>query len=241
MRILKTKESGLMIDIFDVLKDRKDRRIQVQGSVSERYLIQYTIGDLNALVEMIIDNSEYIDTIKFNIEENNDSFTFDLPPIRGARVVGTVGEFFNERVHTDSYKSITFDIDIYTTADIYNKIYSEFEDFIDYFTPGNIIYELGITSDEASIRRNDRFIDNQEDYSVHVNMADILSEDWMDRERPVYAATFSEALDSFDYDTIRGRFTGSELGNSVRLPGDHDADGDAITLEDYLRGEGALD
>jgi hypothetical protein len=121
-----------MKDIFDIIETRKDKHIKIKGEISE-YTLCYDMDTINDFYSILLDNTDHMDVTTFNINENNDSIDMSIYDI-------TI------LARSSTYKSIEFDIDIYVDNYLWREL-SDFEDFIDYYTPGTIKYDNKHTSD----------------------------------------------------------------------------------------------
>lgn len=170
-----------MIDIFNIIKTNKTKRINIKGSISESDIIPFTIGDLDVLVDMIsrIDDSKIeIKKLKVDVfdESNlsNNSFVVPGP--------GLIGHSY--RV----IKTKEFEIDILITEEVYDHIYNAFEDFIDYYSAGVLVSKLKgpeqswlestITIDSSSLHNYNLY--SNEDRSFGISLA----ESWLDDSEP---------------------------------------------------------
>lgn len=120
-----------MKDIFDIIETRKDKHIKIKGEISE-YTLCYDMDVVNEFYSILLDNVEHLESTKFHVEQITPSTFID-----------------NQGIYTpinrQSYESIIFDIDIYVDNYLWREL-SDFEDFIDYYTPGAIKYDNKHTS-----------------------------------------------------------------------------------------------
>lgn len=131
-----------MIDIFDIINERRDKRIHITGVVSELRTSPFTTDEINDLIFVLMKYKDEMDTVEFEIQQ-------DVAHIsRSPLSRGIYGAYEPMRETVDA---ITFNIDVYMNARLYNEIYNRFESFIDYFTIGVVKYdikdELMITTD----------------------------------------------------------------------------------------------
>lgn len=130
-----------MIDLFDIINNRKDRRINIKGEVIENGLL-FDTEYINELIELVLANEDEVESTKFKVRE----------------VVKDRSSIEHPRPYEESMvKCIEFEIDMYVTNSFYNKVESHLEDFIDYYTIGSIIYDHCM--DEAMIT-----VDTTEEY-----------------------------------------------------------------------------
>jgi hypothetical protein len=115
-----------MKDIFDIIENRKDKHIKIKGEITE-YCLVYDTDTLDDFYNILLDNTDHMDITTFNINDNNCSTDINVYEI----TVPAQGS---------TYRSIEFDIDIYVDNHLWREL-SDFEDFIDYYTPGAIKYE----------------------------------------------------------------------------------------------------
>ena len=198
-----------MIDIFDIIKTRKTKRINIGGTVSDSYICPFTLGDLNVLLDIIQnldENKIEINTLKIT------SYEEPSLPITG-RVVGMIGEFYSSsRLLTGNQKK-EFKIDILLTEQAYDNIYTAFSDFIDYYTVGAIAVdwfknewerELTITTDPFEEYRS-----SSEEVRFDINIFDSS----FDRDRLYYRGNEDYSLGSYAIN--------------------HDADGDILSFMEF--------
>ena len=121
-----------MKDIFEIIENRKDKHIKIKGEISE-YSLAYNMDTLNDFYNILLDNTDHMDVIIFNINENNAYTDINFNDI-------TIS------ARSSSYESIEFDIDIYVDNYLWRKL-DDFEDFIYYYTEGSIKYNNKYTSD----------------------------------------------------------------------------------------------
>lgn len=121
-----------MKDIFEIIENRKDKHIKIKGEISE-YSLAYDMDTLNDFYSILLDNTDHMDVIIFNINENNAYTDINFNDI-------TIS------ARSSSYESIEFDIDIYVDNYLWRKL-DDFEDFIYYYTEGSIKYNNKYTSD----------------------------------------------------------------------------------------------
>ncbi len=148
-----------MRDIFDILKTRKDKRINIRGEVAQGGLM-FDIEHINDLIELVLSNEDEVETKTFEIRE-----------YKGQAIVSNFG------IYSDAYepevKSIEFEIDINVTSAFYDKL-EYLEDFIDYYTVGAVTYKF---EDECMIT-----VDSTEEYMTSARRRmdddDRVSFDW---------------------------------------------------------------
>lgn len=121
-----------MKDIFEIIENRKDKHIKVKGEISE-YCLTYDIDTINDFYLILLDNTDHMDVITFNVKENNNSTDINVYGI-------TVS------AQSSTYKSIEFDIDVYVDNYLWREL-TDFEDFIYYYTEGSIRYSKKHISD----------------------------------------------------------------------------------------------
>ena len=121
-----------MKDIFEIIENRKDKHIKIKGEISE-YSLAYDMDTLNDFYSILLDNTDHMDVIIFNINENNAYTDINFNDI-------TIS------ARSSSYESIEFDIDIYVDNYLWRKL-DDFEDFIYYYTEGSIKYDNKYASD----------------------------------------------------------------------------------------------
>lgn len=191
-----------MIDLFEIINSRKSHRLNIKGMVSDLNVIPYTTKDINSLTAILLDKRAELDVKTFDVSKE------DAVISRRSIVI------------TDTYErlpidAITFDIDIYMNAKLYNEIYSEFEDFIDYFTVGSIKYDT--VSDEIMTT-----IDESEDYVsgiVNANLYDLITQ---------------RDINTPNYDWWSSLDGNSEITSSIgSYPRSHDADGDVLSYMEF--------
>ena len=188
-----------MKDIFDIIETRKDKHIKIKGEISE-YTLCYDMDTINDFYSILLDNTDHMDVTTFNINENNDSIEMSIYDI-------TV------LARSSTYKSIKFDIDIYVDNYLWREL-SDFEDFIDYYTPGTIKYDNKHTSDSM--------IDRLEEY---------MSERIVPDPEPVSSTIIWDEFSSMDGD----------IGNRLLVIDNrpvidyrsYDADGDAVFAAEF--------
>ena len=188
-----------MKDIFDIIETRKDKHIKIKGEISE-YTLCYDMDTINDFYSILLDNTDHMDVTTFNINENNDSIDMSIYDI-------TI------LARSSTYKSIEFDIDIYVDNYLWREL-SDFEDFIDYYTPGTIKYDNKHTSDSM--------VDRLEEY---------MSERIVPDPEPVSSTIIWDEFSSMDGD----------IGNRLLVIDDrpvidyrsYDADGDAVFAAEF--------
>ena len=188
-----------MKDIFDIIETRKDKHIKIKGEISE-YTLCYDMDTINDFYSILLDNTDHMDVTTFNINENNDSIDMSIYDI-------TI------LARSSTYKSIEFDIDIYVDNYLWREL-SDFEDFIDFYTPGTIKYDNKHTSDSM--------IDRLEEY---------MSERIVPDPEPVSSTIIWDEFSSMDGD----------IGNRLLVIDDrpvidyrsYDADGDAVFAAEF--------
>lgn len=191
-----------MIDLFEIINSRKNYRLNIKGIVSDLNVIPYTTKDINSLTAILIDKRAELDVKTFDISKED--------AVISRRSVVITDTY--ERLPIDA---ITFDIDVYMNAKLYNEIYSEFEDFIDYFTVGSIKYDT--ISDEIMTT-----IDESEDYvsgRISADLHDLI----MQRD-----------IDTPNYDWWSSLDGNPETVSSIgSYPRSHDADGDVLSYMEF--------
>lgn len=200
-----------MIDIFDIIKTRKTKRINIEGTVSDSHICPFTLGDLNVLLDIIQnldENKIEINTLKIT------SYEEPSLPVTG-RIAGMIGEFYSSsRLLTGNQKK-DFKIDILLTEQAYDNIYTAFSDFIDYYTVGAIAVdwfknewerELTITTDPF------------EEYMSSVN-------------RRQFDIDFDFLSSNLDVDRLYYR--GNEDYSLGSYAINHDADGDILSFMEF--------
>ena len=188
-----------MKDIFDIIENRKDKHIKIKGEISE-YTLCYDMDTINDFYSILLDNTDHMDVTTFNINENNDSIEMSIYDI-------TI------LARSSTYKSIKFDIDIYVDNYLWREL-SDFEDFIDYYTPGTIKYDNKHTSDSM--------VDRLEEYMSGRIVPD---------PEPVSSTIIWDEFSSMDGD----------IGNRLLVIDDrpvidyrsYDADGDAVFAAEF--------
>lgn len=188
-----------MKDIFDIIETRKDKHIKIKGEIFE-YSLVYDIDTLDNFYNILLDNTDHMDITTFNINDNN--FSTDI------NVYG-----ISISAQDPTYKSIEFDIDIYVDNYLWREL-SDFEDFIDYYTPGAIKYENKHTSN--------LMIDELEEYMSRRIVPD---------PEPVSSTIIWDEFSSMDGD----------IGNRLLVIDDrpvidyrsYDADGDAVFAAEF--------
>ena len=188
-----------MKDIFDIIETRKDKHIKIKGEISE-YTLCYDMDTINDFYSILLDNTDHMDVTTFNINENNDSIEMSIYDI-------TI------LARSSTYKSIEFDIDIYVDNYLWREL-SDFEDFIDYYTPGTIKYDNKHTSDSM--------VDRLEEY---------MSERIVPDPEPVSSTIIWDEFSSMD-DDIGNRLLIMD-GRPVIDYRSYDADGDAVFAAEF--------
>jgi hypothetical protein len=188
-----------MKDIFDIIETRKDKHIKIKGEISE-YTLCYDMDTINDFYSILLDNTDHMDVTTFNINENNDSIDMSIYDI-------TI------LARSSTYKSIEFDIDIYVDNYLWREL-SDFEDFIDYYTPGTIKYDNKHTSDSM--------IDTLEEYMSGRIVPD---------PEPVSSTIIWDESSSMDGD-IGNRLLVID-GRPVIDYRSYDADGDAVFAAEF--------
>ena len=188
-----------MKDIFDIIETRKDKHIKIKGEISE-YTLCYDMDTINDFYSILLDNTDHMDITTFNINENNDSIDMSIYDI-------TI------LARSSTYKSIEFDIDIYVDNYLWREL-SDFEDFIDYYTPGTIKYDNKHTSDSM--------VDRLEEY---------MSERIVPDPEPVSSTIIWDEFSSMD-DDIGNRLLIMD-GRPVNDYRSYDADGDAVFAAEF--------
>lgn len=177
-----------MIDLFDIINNRKDRRINIKGEVVENGLL-FDTEYINELIELVLANEDEVETTKFKVRE----------------VVKDRSSIEHPRPYEESMiKCIEFEIDMHVTNSFYNKVESHLEDFIDYYTIGSIVYDHYM--DEAMIT-----VDTTEEYmSRNINIesprVDVV---WDDYRR------WSETLDESYSDWQIGSYPRLEIDDRI--------------------------
>ncbi len=197
-----------MKDIFDIIETRKDKHIKIKGEISE-YSLCYDMDVINEFYSILLDNVEHLESTKFHVEQITPSTFID-----------------NQGIYTpinrQSYESIVFDIDIYVDNYLWREL-SDFEDFIDYYTKGSIVYTdsrelFGLTIDEQEEYLSGRIRNYSEPVSAGI--------DW------------GRVLTPPDLETLE------ELFNLSRRPvinHEYDADGDAVYAASFTLGNSSFD
>ena len=188
-----------MKDIFDIIENRKDKHIKIKGEITE-YCLVYDTDTLDDFYNILLDNTDHMDITTFNVNENNDSIEMSIYDI-------TI------LARSSTYKSIEFDIDIYVDNHLWREL-SDFEDFIDYYTPGAIKYENKHTSNFM--------IDELEEYMSRRIVPD---------PEPVSSTIIWDELSSMD-GSIGNRLFDIG-GRPVIEYRNYDADGDAVFAADF--------
>lgn len=188
-----------MKDIFDIIETRKDNHIKIKGEISE-YTLCYDMDVVNEFYSILLDNLEHLESTKFDIEQITPSTFID-----------------NQGIYTSTsgqdYESVVFDIDIYVDNYLWREL-SDFEDFIDYYTPGTIKYDNKHTSDSM--------VDRLEEYMSGRIVPD---------PEPVSSTIIWDEFSSMDDD----------IGNRLLIIDDrpvidyrsYDADGDAVFAAEF--------
>jgi hypothetical protein len=155
-----------MKDIFDIIETRKDKHIKIKGEISE-YSLAYDIDTLNSFYNILLDNTDHMDVIIFNVNENN--FSTDIN-VYGIRI----------SAQDPTYKSIEFDIDIYVDNYLWREL-ADFEDFIYYYTEGAVKYDNKHISDSMVDRLEEymsgRIIEDFEPVSSNIIWDELSSMD----------------------------------------------------------------
>jgi hypothetical protein len=188
-----------MKDIFDIIETRKDKHIKIKGEISE-YTLCYDMDTINDFYSILLDNTDHMDVTTFNINENNDSIDMSIYDI-------TI------EARSSTYKSIEFDIDIYVDNYLWREL-SDFEDFIDYYTPGTIKYDNKHTSDSM--------VDRLEEYMSGRIVPD---------PEPVSSTIIWDESSSMDGDIGNRLFIID--GRPVIDYRSYDADGDAVFAAEF--------
>lgn len=188
-----------MKDIFDIIETRKDKHIKIKGEISE-YTLCYDMDVVNEFYSILLDNTDHMDVTTFNVNENNDSIDMSIYDI-------TI------LARSSSYKSIEFDIDIYVDNYLWREL-ADFEDFIDYYTPGTIKYDNKHTSDSM--------VDRLEEYMSGRIVPD---------PEPVSSTIIWDEFSSMD-DDIGNRLLIID-GRPVIDYRSYDADGDAVFAAEF--------
>ena len=134
-----------MKDLFEIINSRKNHRLNIKGMVSDLNVIPYTTKDINAFTAILIDRMEELDIKTFDVSKED--------AVISRRSI-TITDTY-ERLPIDA---ITFDIDVYMNTGLYNEIYSEFEDFIDYFTVGSIRYDIVSNEIMTTIDESEEYV-----------------------------------------------------------------------------------
>ena len=149
-----------MRDIFDIINKARTKNIKMKGVVSDYSLLTFTVETFNAFLDIVLEHRNEIDTITFEVKSEVDDekyATLGNDPFR---------DWFRPK---KTKRTITFDIDICMCNSLYETIYDEFEDMIDYFTPGSVVYDHHI-DEEITITRN--AFDADGDYGIYINTND---------------------------------------------------------------------
>lgn len=188
-----------MKDIFDIIETRKDNHIKIKGEISE-YTLCYDMDVVNEFYSILLDNLEHLESTKFDIEQITPSTFID-----------------NQGIYTSisgqDYESVVFDIDIYVDNYLWREL-SDFEDFIDYYTPGTIKYDNKHTSDSM--------VDRLEEYMSGRIVPD---------PEPVSSTIIWDEFSSMD-DDIGNRLLIID-GRPVIDYRSYDADGDAVFAAEF--------
>ena len=201
-----------MKDIFDIIEQRKDKHIKITGEISE-YTIAYDMDVINEFVNIILDNMDHVDSTTFHVEQ--------LSPTNIVANHGIYASVYSSERDAE-YESIMFDIDIHVDNYLWREL-SDFEDFIDYYTKGSIVYTntrelFGLTIDEQEEYLSGRIRNYSEPVSAGI--------DW------------DRVLTPPDLETLE------ELFNITSRPVssyEHDADGDAIYAASFTLGNSSFD
>lgn len=188
-----------MKDIFDIIETRKDKHIKIKGEIFE-YSLVYDIDTLDNFYNILLDNTDHMDITTFNINDNNCSTDMN--------VYGIVIP-----AQSSTYRSIEFDIDIYVDNYLWREL-SDFEDFINYYTPGAIKYENKHTFN--------LMIDELEEYMSRRIVPD---------PEPVSSTIIWDEFSSMDGD-IGNRLLVID-GRPVIDYRSYDADGDAVFAAEF--------
>ena len=204
-----------MIDFFDIIDKTRNKNIRMKGIVSDYSHLTYTTEDLNKFVSIIISEKDNIDTVKFDISSDTclEDATFDD------------GLYSGYRTRRSSGNTITFDIDIYMNSSLYNRLYEDFENIIDYFTPGSITYnydsEFSLTTDS----RIEYITPDGDRVSSNVNIT--LENLYTDQPSNIHINH------PIDWNSVIDRNWWRDASDMIRSPylnHDHDADGDTAVL-----------
>ena len=192
-----------MKDIFDIIKDRKDKHIKIKGEISE-YSLCYDIDTLDNFYNILLDNTDHMDITIFNIDDNSNdnSYSTDI------NVYGTIIP-----AQSSSYRSIEFDIDIHVDNYLWREL-SDFEDFIYYYTEGSIKY--------SNKHISDSMIDELEEYMSRRVVPD---------PEPVSSTIIWDEISSMNEYIGNRLFTVD--GRPVIDYRSHDADGDAVFAAEF--------
>ena len=119
-----------MIDIFDIISDRKDIHINIEGEVSsDGYL--FNVDQINEISDLLLSNQKDVEFKIFNVKEYRDS-----EPLRIDRFGGMYSSAYT---YERAISCVEFQIDVHITNRLYNKFDGPIRDFIDYFTRGAIV------------------------------------------------------------------------------------------------------
>lgn len=192
-----------MKDIFDIIKDRKDKHIKIKGEISE-YTLVYDIETLDNFYSVLLDNTDHMDITTFNVNDNsnNNSYSTDI------NVYGTIIP-----AQSSTYRSIEFDIDILVDNYLWEEL-SDFEDFIYYYTESSIKYSNKYISDSM--------IDELEEYMSRRIVPD---------PEPVSSTIIWDDISSMNRDIGNRLFTVD--GRPVIDYRSYDADGDAVFAAEF--------
>ena len=198
-----------MIDIFDIIKETKNRRINIEGT-ADSHVGPYTIGNLTVLIDILQGLTE--DEIE--IKELRTA-SYDREDYNNLTGYGIYGNGLRRNpIRTINY--VDFRIDVLLTQTIYERIYAALGDFIDYYTVGAIAVdwfknewerELTITTDPF------------EEYMSSVN-------------RHQFDIDFDFLSSNLDVDRLYYR--GNEDHSLGSYAINHDADGDRTILASHL-------
>ncbi len=198
-----------MKDIFDIIEQRKDKHIKITGEISE-YSVAYDMDVINEFVSIVLDNMDHVDSTTFHVEQ--------LSPTNIVANHGIYASVYSSERDAE-YESIMFDIDIHVDNYLWREL-SDFEDFIDYYTKGSIVYtdtreSTGMTVDLQEEYLSGRIRRNAEPVSIGIDWDRIANPDISlidilvnTASRPVinhdadgdamYAASFTFGNSSFD-------------------------------------------
>lgn len=138
-----------MIDIFDLLKERKDIHINIEGRIYENTLT-YSADYLEEFMSIIEANNDDVEITTYNVK----FYPWNNAPSENV----DYGLYSISRSSALDNLLAKFKINIHVTQDLYNKLKS-CHDFIDYYTKGAIKIKHR-ERDFLAIDANHRYIRN---------------------------------------------------------------------------------